>query len=379
MMNTIHLDHLGYINTYIYIYGKFLGFARNSTTQRQSYYHHHRHHHHHQSGNTCWLVTLHLLNVTAANRLYNWARIRLKLTRVQAAAGRTLFLLKPPSSAIHSRRRVARDRGGSAVIIEATFQTPKFKEKQQVNWNNNLSWNTKVSLRPLRNVSTRAAAQIGRNESNAWNGLQATECLKCKIWYKRKQKHEILTLLQPNVACDQKSSARIKFPMAKESSSPWPEWSSPCRPNGSPLQSVFCWSFHGGEISALPGIHFVPNYLSFVDESWKQMIISQIFISTIWWWKIGIISWNLDLLVFPVSIISWLDLDMLTYTSCQEAVENTRRNHVAYKCASFSQTKTKICGTLWSPARLGQALQRRHLLGRRGSWQLGCQGGRVPQ
>ena len=236
------------MHIYIYIQ-QFLGFARNSTTQRQSYYRHHRHHHHHhhhQSGNTCWLVTLHLLKCHSCQSF-----VQLKLTRIQAAQlEEPFFYWSHPSSAIHSRRRVARDRGGTAVI-EATFQTPWSLKRweQQVNWNNNLSWNTKVSLRPLRNVSTR--------EGRRANRTQRIECMKRSASYRML---EVQNLVQT------KTKARVKIwhcfnltlhvtkNRLQESSSPWPEWSSPCRPNGSPLQSVFCWSFHGGEISALPGI-----------------------------------------------------------------------------------------------------------------------------
>ena len=249
-------------------------------------------------------MTLHLLKCHSCQSF-----VQLKLTRIQAAAGRTLFLLKPPL-VCHPQSPAGRQGPGRHCGYWSHLSNSvKFKEKQQVNWNNNLSWNTKVSLRPLRNVSTR--------EGRRANRTQRIECMKRSASYRML---EVQNLVQT------KTKARVKIwhcfnltlhvtkNRLQESSSPWPEWSSPCRPNGSPLQSVFCWSFHGGEISALPGIHFVPNYLSFVDESWKQMIISKISISTIWWWKIGIISWNLDLVVFPVSIISWLDLDMLTYS-----------------------------------------------------------------
>ena len=195
MMNTIHLDHLGYINTYIYIY------TANSWglpgTQRRN-------------DNRIiiiiaiitiinqgihvgsWLYTY--SNVTAANRLYNSARIRLKLTRIQAAAGRTFFLLKPPL-VCHPQSPAGRQGPGRHCGYWSHLSNSvKFKEKQQVNWNNNLSWNTKVSLRPLRNVSTR--------ESRRTNRTQRIECMKRSASYRML---EVQNLVQT------KTKARVKF------------------------------------------------------------------------------------------------------------------------------------------------------------------------
>lgn len=71
----------------------------------------------------------------------------------------------------------------------------------------------------------RAAAQIGRNDRmhetvcklpNAWSAKFGTN--------ENKSTCEILTLLQPNVARDQKSSARIKFPMARMVVTMSPKW-----------------------------------------------------------------------------------------------------------------------------------------------------------